>query len=360
MGLLGKISFFVKCLIAIINIVVVAALCLATYAGYVSPEKHPFCEILSLAFPIPLIINLLFLVFWVIYDYRWAVIPLSGLLLCCQSIRDYCPFNLSHGSKKECLKVMSFNVCNYCLSETKDGINSISQYIVDGDADIVCLQETAFLKKGVEKYVVRQLEKAYPYHDKQRKNWGEIVAVYSRLPIKWGKSLKMKSKNNTSSVFCIDWEGDSLLLINCHLESIGFGKEDKEELRNFVDRKIDDIDEQPLMEKIELSAVKRAKQAEFLAEYLQQNKDKSIILCGDFNSSPVSYPHHILERWLTDCHTAVGNGVEFTYKRNGILVRIDNFFCSSDLKPTACEVDTKFSDSDHYPITCWIKKRAKP
>ena len=87
MGILGTFRKITLSLIALANVVVVAVMLLCVWAGYASPARHPICEVISLGFPIPLAINLLFLVFWLLVAARYALIPLAGLLLCFNSVR---------------------------------------------------------------------------------------------------------------------------------------------------------------------------------------------------------------------------------------------------------------------------------
>ena len=100
-------------LIALANVVAVVAMLFCAWAGYVSPTRHPLCEVISLGFPIPLAVNLLFLFFWLLVAARYALIPLVGLLLCFNSIRDYCPVNIPGDKSKSDFKVLSFNINNY-------------------------------------------------------------------------------------------------------------------------------------------------------------------------------------------------------------------------------------------------------
>ena len=60
MGIVRKFRKLTLHLLATANILVVAALIATGYAGHVSPATHPNFEVLALAFPIPLLMNLAF------------------------------------------------------------------------------------------------------------------------------------------------------------------------------------------------------------------------------------------------------------------------------------------------------------
>ena len=115
-----------------------------------------------------------------------------------------------------------------------------------------------------------------------------------------------------------------------------------------------------LLRKMAKAAKKRAPQIEAISQFLDEYPGKSAIVCGDFNDTPISYTHHTISKHLTDCFVASGNGLGFTYMRNGMHARIDYIFCSKDWQPYGCMVDKSVSISDHYPVVCWLKKRGKP
>ena len=344
-------------IIAVINLVVVAAMCMTGYAGYFNTITHPTLELLSLAFPIPLLVNLAFLLFWLILNFRYAVIPLAGMLLCWSPIRAYCPINLKHDVPEGSIKVLSYNVHNYYFE--KNGVYDAAEYVINCDADIVCLQETNPKGRNNTEKVHNHLSGTYPYGMVNKKNGGERIAFYSKYPILWHEELPVESKHNMCVAYCLKVDDDSVLVVNCHLESIGLVYKEKEEFREFVERKNKTIDKKTLAEKLMAAGVKRALQMRSVARYIRQHPGMSVILCGDFNDSPNSRANHIIGKYLENCYTSTGNGVGFTYKSNFMYFRIDNIYCSDDFEPYRCVVDSKINASDHYPVICWMKKTAK-
>ena len=59
---------------------------------------------------------------------------------------------------------------------------------------------------------------------------------------------------------------------------------------------------------------------------------------------------------LTDAYVATGQGVGRSFNRDAIFVRIDNMFCSPDLRPYGACVDKSIVVSDHYPLYCNFKR----
>ena len=58
--LFRKVTKFVRNILVAVNAVVIVVMCACAYAGHASPEYHPWLELLVLAFPVPLTLNLLF------------------------------------------------------------------------------------------------------------------------------------------------------------------------------------------------------------------------------------------------------------------------------------------------------------
>ncbi len=353
-----RLRVFTTRIIAVANIVAVVAMCVMGYAGTLSPERHPSYEMLSLLFPFALLLNLLFLVFWLIVRLRYMLISVVGLVACLPPVRSYCPVNIPKDAPEGCIRVMTYNVCYFSLDRQvvkKPG--KLAEYIVGENADIVCLQEYYTNKKDSLRR--QYLSSVYPYFEKISEGKKEIVAVFSKYPIVSKERIQMDKSHNMSGAFYLDVDGDTLLVINSHLESMKLTENEKTEIDDFVERKRNQLDEQTIISKLKNSSAKRAKQAEIVADYVNVHKNMPIIFCGDINDTPVSYPHHVLTRHLSDCFTATGNGPGFSLRSKGIFVRIDNILCSNDLEPFACKIDTKVELSDHYPMICSLKKRQK-
>ena len=82
-----------------------------------------------------------------------------------------------------------------------------------------------------------------------------------------------------------------------------------------------------------------------------------MIVCGDFNDSPISYAHRVIGKGLKDAFVESGNGFGISYNQNHFYFRIDNILLSKNLKSYRCTVDNTIKSSDHYPIWCYVAKK---
>lgn len=138
---IGRLALFL-CLA--VNAFFIGMLLLTAYSPYINPEVHPVQSCLGLTFPIFLVINFCFLIFWLIVRYRFALVPLLGFLLCYPQLRTYMPVNPgTAGQPENSIKLLSYNIMSFGNMKKENGQNPILNYIKNSNADIVCMQEYA-------------------------------------------------------------------------------------------------------------------------------------------------------------------------------------------------------------------------
>ena len=94
----------------------------------------------------------------------------------------------------------------------------------------------------------------------------------------------------------------------------------------------------------------RAAQARTIAERARRETAKYVIVCGDFNDTPLSYAHSVFNRFMYDAYAKSGVGMGITYHEHNLYYRIDHILCSRNITPLHTRVDRAQKDSDHYPV----------
>ena len=350
------------------NIIVVLLMLLVGNIGRLNPVDYPSLANLGLGFPILLVLNLVFLGVWCFCRLRSIWLPLLGFILCYGPIRTYSPFNFPEDKPHGSIKVLSYNVFMFSSWDEPHGAkNPIVDYIVKSKADIVCLQEAqARLDNGDQIYST--LKTHYPYFKLMIKKHpgADYIVLLSKYPVLWQDTIPYGSSSNQSVAYMLDIKGTKTLVVNNHFESNGLSSGDKEGFKTLVkgELKTDEAKKQSvhLIKKLGDVSARRAPQAEAVARFVKKYLDKQIpvILCGDFNDSPLSYTHHVISKELNDCYVESGNGPGISYHKSGMYFRIDHIFCSDDFESYGAKVDNSVTTSDHYPIYCWLKYRPKP
>ena len=341
------------------NIGTLLIMLLVGYSGRLNPVSHALLSNINFTFPVFLILNLAFLIFWVIFKPKYILLPVVGFILAYQPVRAYIPLNVPSQVPEGAIKILSYNV--WCFADWKDQgrENPIIQYLASQKADIVCLQEASCTEK-TQADLKRVMGEIYEYSDTSciRKD-EDILAIYSRFPIVHKEKIVYKSAGNHSAAFTLNVHGKKVVVLNNHLESMGLSFTDKENfkrmLKGEVGRDSAKYQSYRLIDKLSAAAKIRAPQAEAVRQFIKKHNYQSILCVGDFNDSPLSYTHGTIAEGLTDCYIASGNGPGISYHSSGFYVRIDNILCSDDWKPVRCTVDDKIAVSDHYPIYCWLK-----
>jgi len=185
------------------------------------------------------------------------------------------------------------------------------------------------------------------------------LMIYSKLPVLSAERISMESQGNGAMAYELKWGQDTLLLLNCHLESNKLTLHEKEMYEQMIEKhEKEQVKEgaKVLIKKLAEASSIRAPQADSIVKYLQNHPYKYIMVCGDFNDTPISYAHHQLANLLKDAFAESGRGLGISYHKNKFLFRIDNIFVSTGLKAKKCTVDASIDASDHYPIWSYVEK----
>jgi hypothetical protein len=112
------------------------------YSDRLDPVDHPLLACLGMTFPFFVVANLVILVLWVLFKWKYVWIPLLAFAFAYVPIRNYAPIHFGSEKPKDCIKIMSYNVCGYGGNFRYDNAyDTIYSYLKKVDADIVCIQE---------------------------------------------------------------------------------------------------------------------------------------------------------------------------------------------------------------------------
>ena len=342
-------------LVLCINVCIIVLLWLCAGLTFVSPDTIPRLSLLTLLFPVFLLLDLFFIILWLLLHPRLVWVPVAGALLVGGYALDYCPLHLfggSGGQDKGTLRIVSFNVGNMTTDEQRE---QLIRFIDATDADIVCLQE--FHRNFIDRN--RKWFDSTAYHVLQSGG----VAILSRHPF-LGDTIHIEypTRSNHSMACWIDCGGDSLLVINNHLESNHLSSEERDEYTSAItdpNREAIRSSSRMLVGKLSEAAAYRGAQTDSIRALAERNAAHPVIVCGDFNDTPVSYTYQRLARCLNSAYRQAGRGPGFTFSRRSFPVRIDHLFFSDEWTCTSCIVDRAITSSDHYPLIVRLDKKVR-
>ena len=351
-------------IILIINIIIAGLMIISSLSVYISPEKIWYFAFLGLIFPYILIINILFLVFWVIIKKRFFLISLLVIIFSWNNLGKFIQFNLYNTkppADKVVVKLLSYNVRlfnYYNWLQIKSAHEDILTFIQKENADLVCLQEFFTLEDNeLSEDSIKRLLYLNPYihiyYTDVASNKGNLgIATYSSYPIVNKGVIEFTDTRNASIFSDIKINNDTVRIYNCHLQSTQLQKEDY----HFIDSIIFNYNTRRLIEIKDISKrlkdayLKRARQVDILSNHIKNSPYPSMV-CGDFNDTPVSYTYSKLRGKLKDAYLESGTGIGNTYFGSFPSFRIDYILHSKSL--TTLNFKTKrIRLSDHYPIIC--------
>ena len=358
-------SFF-----AILNFFLVSILFASAFSDFVSPEKYILFAYLGLAFPILLLLNLCFFIYWLLTKkFLPAFVLIIVFAICWKPITVYFPIHSKTQiqSDEDVIKVLSYNVMSFAYKDnTKESPNKIIRYIAESDADIVCLQEYFVSSRDnlmSSREVAANLP-MYPYiaeiifSSQKNKHDKYGLAVLSKFPITSSQRIPFPSVYNGSAIHEINVNGKKVHVINNHLESFKLTAEDRSKYSDIITHanleSLDDL-RGSIQQKLRQAFRIRAKQAHIIADEIKKTNGYYTIVCGDFNDTPISYARRTIKGSLNDAFVESGLGMGISYNQNFFLFRIDHILYSSSMEAYNCHIDTKAKLSDHYPIYCYLK-----
>ena len=346
------------------NVATVIVMLLVGFSDRINPADHPLVSTLGMAFPILLVINMAFLLFWLIFKWTRAWIPVVGYILAYVPISIYMPINASQSPPEGALKLVTYNVCGYGGNfKYEQGFEKVRDYLIDEKADIVCLQEDndtwrRYCFKNYEERGLTHNDTIVLCNDATRFN---CLGIHTRFPIIRRERIDYPTaSNNGSAAWWLQVDKDTVIVVNNHFESCHLNQEDRAQYRQLLKGEMarDSVraESQLLMVKLAEANAKRSRQIVAVCEYIEQYLGRyPVIVCGDFNDNPISFSRHMMGKRLHDCFVETGRGIGLSYNQRAFSFRIDHVFCSSDITPYECFVDSKMDASDHYPMVCWLK-----
>ncbi len=335
------------------------------YAYLVDPIKFPLLATADMLFPVFAVANFIFLLLWLLLDRKSSLLSILTFIVCYSPMKTYMGINLPSEVPEGAIKVLSYNVCNFNGMQNEnpeDTQSKLVDFLVNADCDIICLQES--YEWGLCDSCKKRMNDKYPYSQYTLKGDAKnSIAIYSKYKILSSDTITYASEGNLSAAYVLDMPVGKTLLINNHLETSHLSLDDRNNFKNIVtgDANRDSIrhESKNIVSTLTKSSLIRNAQVKAVAEYIRQHMDMPIVLCGDFNDTPTSFNHSVMNRNLTDCYIATGIGPGWSYCHSGLRVRIDNIMCSDHFQPYGCKVLSNVNYSDHYPIVCWLKTKGK-
>lgn len=363
-----KISFFNK-VMWLLTILTGLLLGAAILSQYINPAHIWIFSMFGFTFFTFYVMNLFFLVYWLLLKKKFLILPLIMLLAGLKIVTGVIQFNIPVSDKKlpekNGIKIMSYNVRLFDLYNWTENLQTRARMfdlLVDESPDILCIQEFYNSDEGAFQNLdtLLKVQKAKYYHAEYTHtlrgvdHWGIATLSYYPIINKGKIELGEPSSNNIVIYSDIKINEDTIRVYNIHLQSIKFQREDYDLVEKF-DKKNDTErlkGSKNIIKRLKRGFIKRSIQVDILKEHMDASPHP-IILCGDFNDTPASYVYGVLSRNLKDAFQQSGFGFGRTYVGVFPSFRIDYILHDKKFHSSGYNTIRK-AYSDHYPIYCTI------
>ncbi|HSI91209.1 MAG TPA: endonuclease/exonuclease/phosphatase family protein, partial [Adhaeribacter sp.] len=337
-----------------------AVVCLHTAPGTFWPAGF-----IAMTMPVPLLLNLGFLLYWLFGKSVRVLLPVAVVFLTWGLHARSFSLNLlpqKAPDPDKTLTVLSFNVRIFNLYEhlRPDNRYDLSEKSIDWvknfPADVFCLQEF-YNEPGHKVYgTVEKIWKGrgkYGFVSRSLVNGigGQFgMAIFSKFPIVNKGSIEFGKLTQNHAMFAdIKMGDDTIRVYNFHLQSMNI--EEQDIVASYAGENKGKMSRaRQLAVRLKGGFIKRSAQVDTLISHFRKSPYPIIIGC-DLNDTPYSYSYNRLHNLFGNAFVDAGNGFGSTYNGKLPFLRIDNQFYSKHFKVTDFMVHTEIPYSDHFPVS---------
>lgn len=328
---------------------------------------YEFWPAAFIAFSLPgaLVLNILFLIYWLVKRSWYVVLPLAVVVLGWNYYGRLLAINPGNEEPQQAktLQVLSFNTHAFSAYDDKSGgktgnSSEMIDWVSRHPADVYCLQEfysrpNSDVYNTISRIGIRYDKEHYfsaAQSDRFSAKFG--IAIFSKYPIVDRGEITF-NKNTANRVLWadLDVKGDTVRVYAVHLQSMSIKAEDIENTYSSIGNEDSFRKEgRNVARRLRKGFIARGHQVEMLIEHFQKSP-YPFVVCGDFNDIPFSYTYNELAKELDNAMVKAGTGVGATYNGPIPFLRIDNQFYSKGLRAYDFKTYYEMGLSDHFPIS---------
>ncbi|MGA0258129.1 MAG: endonuclease/exonuclease/phosphatase family protein [Saprospiraceae bacterium] len=329
-------KWFIK-FIFLINILLVSLTVLAYLSPFVNPNLTWFFSFFGLGFPILLILNLGFILLWLMLKPKYVLLSALCLAIGFNAIKRTIGL---HWPEEELdgFELMTYNIghSRYLLQgkESASQLSGLKNFINETEPDVICLQERAKNQQPLYDDIFKEYT-IYP---------DELIGtcIYSKWPVVNHGNIYFDTNAHNASWADIKVRDKTIRVYSIHLSS------------NKVKKMSDDLKEmwdesKFILDKYNYHAIKRTEQYLEIREHAK-NSPHPVILAGDFNDMPQSYLYGLINKDFCDLFINHGSGLIKTHESSMPGLRIDYIFHDTSLASLGQKIFRE-KYSDHYALS---------
>ena len=352
-GFFGRLIVFILTVLAVIGLI---AMALSVSSSYVDPVKFAWIAYFGLAFWAIFIYNFIVLVLLLMMWTNKVWVAVLTMLVAIPGVyKSFCVGKPQEGGE---LRIMSYNVLNfrdYNDPEKTPSVvaENVVKLVLENHPDVLCIQEFSHFKSSRQNCIAslgEQMQMPYQYYHTKQHFGGNVI--FSKYPLtaldpedplgqerEYGPVVKVDAgEKGVFYVICVHLTSNQLT--NDEITVFSDTGNSKEEVKTYG---------KSILVKLKIAYEKRSQEVSKMLEDVPHD-GRAIVLCGDFNDTPLSYTYHQIKRaGFVDGFVKAGWGVGRTYAGNLPMLRIDYVWGNDRIQPMIFK-RLKVRGSDHYPV----------
>ena len=322
--------------VGVITVAVTLLFIVTLFVPHLDPRNWSEITTLGIVAPFVYAAQALLTLYWIMRWRLWVAVPMILVSL-------FGVFSLSSFYRMEvrrtyaepkydrqALKVMTYNVRSFIGDDGKRNIDSMVAMIKNINPDILCFQEFGF------KDAIDTMLKSMYGLPKSLNRSNLSPAIYSRYPIVKAERIDTMRAFLWADIAVKD---DTLRVFNLHLHSTTIRKADSNYIENHEYMNDEGSEEQikSMVARLTENNKLRAAQVDTITQIIAASP-YPVIVCGDFNDTPISYTYRKMSRRMRDSYREQGRGYAHSYRGFFDMLRIDYILCSKNFEVLSYDV----------------------
>ena len=334
----------------------------ASLAPFIDPRYFVLPNLLALALPWWVVLNLMFLIYWAFRKRDAIWLPLLSCLftVVLHVVRFDTMGATPEGASdpEHTLSALSYNVNLFRLygwAETPPTPKDVAAFVAEHSPDVVCLQEFTTSDSLFTDSVARQAFLPHTHIFYTYEPEGQLLhhglALFSRYPIAERGTLPFPDSHNAAIYADLVLKHDTLRVYNVHFQSFHLHRKNIKFIRRpyFFSQGEFLLELSEIFPKLDHTLKQQAEQVATLKAHIDASPHP-VLVCGDFNATPFSYTYAQMATGLRDAFVEAGRGYGATFFTLPMPMRIDFMLHTTALIATDFEVVKEATYSDHLPI----------
>ena len=359
-----RVISLIMALVAVLGVVMAV---MSWLCCLVSPANAPVLQFFGMAFWPIFAFNVVMLVLLAIARSKKIFLSLLALVVSIPGLMK--SYSFGKASDEDGIKVMSYNVHIFQDISGKRTAEAFADDVIGmvrkESPDVLCIQEfSSYISQKSRVYCMKKFAAEvgfeHIYYNEDNDNLGRNV-IFSNYPLS-PLSPNLSSKSNDVNGIMVEvdaGEKGRFAIADVHLLSFKItDKELDELLADNSDSEVTKKRGRSLFNKMIYAFEHRASDVNDMLASIPKD-DTPVIVCGDFNDTPVSYVcQKMTHAGFYDAFIKSGHGIGATYLGKLPWFRIDYIWINKRVNSLSYnKID--FKGSDHYPITMRFQTNGK-